>query len=248
MYVDADDCWLANNVLSVYDDYLSKYDVDFVDAREYKNIRQDYYTNTLHTFQYKYYSPVSSTDRLLVSKNLCSVWLSCYKRSYLLDKSLWFAENVCFEDTDWRIRCVSQAESIGIIDINFYGYRSNPSATTKVHNKKLLYDSFLALERLYDWVNNTDLKKENSENILYRIIRNIIDNIKYGRRFRLSDCCDVFCNINKMSIKNIRFESLNDRLLFCIMKNLPIVLMLPLRIKYKIGQIVLFIKNRYVKN
>lgn len=239
MFVDADDCWLANNVLSVYGEYMSKYDVDFIDVRECKEIKHDYHADTLQTFQYKYYTPISSTDRILVSDNLCSVWSSCYKRSYLCDKSLWFAENVCFEDTDWRIRCVSQTERIGLIDLNYYGYRCNPLATTKVYNKKLLYDNFLALDRLYDWVNGVNLKKENSEIILYRIKQNIIDNIKYGRCFKLRDCCDVFCSINKMSIKDIRFEGYNERLLFCIMKNVPIVIMLPLRIKYIIGQKVI---------
>lgn len=243
MFVDSDDCWLANNVLSVYHDYMSKHEVDFVDAWEYKDIKSGFTIDTVYKRSYTYSAPVSSNERLIVSKNLCSVWLSCYKRNYIIEKKLWFAEKVCFEDTDWRIQCVSQANKIGIIDFVYYGYRCNPMSTTNVGNKKLLKDSFEALNRLYEWVYGIDIQRTNIENIIYRIKRNIIDNIKYGRKFELKDSCSVFCSIKKMPIATISFDRKIDNLLFWTMKNIPLVLMLPLRAKYLMGQWWLYFKQ-----
>lgn len=87
MFVDSDDCWLANNVLSVYHDYMSKHEVDFVDAWEYKDIKSGFTIDTVYKRSYTYSAPVSSNERLIVSKNLCSVWLSCYKRNYIIEKN-----------------------------------------------------------------------------------------------------------------------------------------------------------------
>lgn len=238
MFVDADDCWLANNVLPVFDEYMSKYDVDFVDAREYETILPDFHSNTLKQLHNIFNTPISSMDRFLDGKNLYSAVLSCYKRCFLYDKSLWFAENVCFEDTDWRIRCISQSKNIGLIDFYFYGYRYNSMSTTNVHNRKLLYDNFYALTRVYDWLQNAEIQPELFEVILLLIKNNIIVNIKNGRKFRLNVSCGVFRGLKKMSINNIHYECYSTNLLFYSIRNFPIIIMLPLRFKFLFGQML----------
>lgn len=232
MFVDSDDVWLRKDVLSTFTRFFeSAKDVSFVEASDYKSIEYDEMPDLSVSDGAKELNPryVTSTERLHISKNLCTCCLSCYKKEYLLDRKLWFAEGVYFEDLDWRLRCVAMADKIAMIDFLFYGYRHNPRSTTLNHNGKLLYDNISASKRMLRWIDEHPgvLKDADVRNIKGRAYRDI-PKFKFTRLFTIRDNRRAFKQVEGMRITDVK-ASTKDRFLFQVMTHVPSLVYLPIR-------------------
>lgn len=216
----------------------------FIEASDYLGIDDAYELSDgsnsttdadLHSLRY-----LTSTMRLAVSKNLCACWLSCYKREFLLRENLLFAEGVCFEDTDWRLKCVALAESIVMFDFVFYGYRSNPQSTTTVYSDKLLHDNIAALKRILAWTEVTaGLKPSDIRNIKGRMHSNIVSDILYSRNFTIKGSHKAFKQVAGLKITDID-ASWKEKALFYVATHTPALLYVPIR-----GMVLL---KRWIKN
>ncbi len=231
LFVDADDMWLRRDVLSTFARFLANSeDVSFVEASDYKGVGFDEVpelsASDAPELNARY---VTSTERLLVSKNLCACWLSCYKKEFLLDSELRFAEGVCFEDLDWRMRCVAMADRIAVIDFLFYGYRNNPQSTTLVHNGKLLKDNLAASVRMFRWIDEHPgaLKEADERIIKWRDYRDVAK-FKFTRLFTLRDNRVAFKQIEGLRVSGVE-AGLADRMLFQVMTHVPSLVYVPVR-------------------
>ncbi len=235
MYVDADDMWLRKDVLSTFARFLaSSEDVSFVEASDYRGIGFDDRPQLSDSDGKKnlHARYVTSTERLHVSKNICTCWLSCYKKEYLLDHELWFAEGVCFEDTDWRLRCVAMADRIAMVDFLFYGYRYNPQSTTTVYNGKLLKDNIAASLRMLKWIDGHPgvLKDTDVRNIKGRAYLDISKG-KFTRHFTLYDNHMAFKQVEGIHIDGVD-ASAREKVMFHVMTHLPSLVYVPMRVGY----------------
>ena len=72
-------------------------------------------------------------------------WRALYKRDFLLSNSLFFAENVMYEDTDWSLRLFMFAKTVIHYSISPYVYRVNSSSITGIPDnpQKLAWKMYL---------------------------------------------------------------------------------------------------------
>ena len=231
MFVDSDDVWIREDVLSTFIQIFKISEkISFAESSDYEVIGSD--DLKIHTksanitnFSLEY---LTSTERIHISKNLCTCWLSCYQKDYLLINELFFAEGVFYEDTDWRLMCVAKADKIAMVDFVFYGYRSNPHSTTMVYTSKLQYDGIAALKRILNWVHNTSgLKNADVQKIKERVFCDIVK-IKSVRHYRMSDSYLAFKQVAGMHIFGVK-TNIRQRFLFWIMTHTPALVYIPIR-------------------
>lgn len=149
VFLDSDDCWQYTNVLTTFRRIIRESHADVVDnGSEYNYIdcnqdialsRYDGTAEYRHTDTYElingddfFFGPVQAF----------------YSRQLILDHDVWFADNVQYEDIDWRMRIVYHARNIVRTDIPFYCYRINPASTLNSNNARLQHDRVSCYRRL----------------------------------------------------------------------------------------------------
>lgn len=121
------------------------------EAQDAEMLLFDYATVTNGKSQQVVYPKI--VNRVMSGENLLSQvheqWYTCiptawnklYKRDFLMPNSLFFAENVMYEDTDWSFRLLTLAKRIKYLDFSAYCYRQNPQSITSAcpTPEKMLY-------------------------------------------------------------------------------------------------------------
>lgn len=64
--------------------------------------------------------------------DLVTAWRKLYKRQFLIDNSIHFAEHIMFEDNDYAIVAFANAQRVKHIALCVYHYRNNPNSITRV--------------------------------------------------------------------------------------------------------------------
>lgn len=64
--------------------------------------------------------------------DLVTAWRKLYKRQFLIDNSIHFAEHIMFEDNDYAIVAFANAQCVKHIALCVYHYRNNPNSITRV--------------------------------------------------------------------------------------------------------------------
>lgn len=64
--------------------------------------------------------------------DLVTAWRKLYKRQFLLDNNIQFAEHIMFEDNDYAIEAFAYAQRVKHIPSVAYYYRNNPNSITRV--------------------------------------------------------------------------------------------------------------------
>lgn len=109
-----------------------------------------------------------------------SIWNRTYKRTFLIDKSIFFPENMYWEDFDHSLKTILYAERIMSVSTAFYNYRINPSSVmnTLKNNVNMiaLFDSTIRLGgMLVDFSSEVEM-----------IDKQIAENIKIGGVWRIN--------------------------------------------------------------
>ena len=65
-------------------------------------------------------------------KNHITAWSKVYRKSFLIENNIWFAENVMYEDNDYAIKVYSLAKRCMYISENLYLPRVNSGALSIV--------------------------------------------------------------------------------------------------------------------
>lgn len=91
-----------------------------------------------------------------------AVWLNAYKNSFLKENELTFKKGILHEDEDFTPRAFLKAGKIVSTRLFFYHYviRENSITTNPDRRKNAcdLYDTFVSLERLYEEINDRQLR------------------------------------------------------------------------------------------
>lgn len=94
---------------------------------------------------------VSGIEHFLKNRVNWSPCISFYRRKFLIEKNLFFQENVFFEDIDWAIRTQVLAGTIRTIPVIIYNYYLNPTGQTRTNpSYRKIHDWFLMGERIMD--------------------------------------------------------------------------------------------------
>lgn len=64
--------------------------------------------------------------------DLITAWRKLYKRAFLIDNNIQFAEHIMFEDNDYAVVAFANAQRVKHIAFNAYYYRNNPGSITRV--------------------------------------------------------------------------------------------------------------------
>jgi glycosyltransferase involved in cell wall biosynthesis len=119
-------------------------------------------------------------------------WRKIYRRSFLLDNNLMFADRVMYEDVDYSINMFAIAQKVKHLDFAPYYYRNNSTSITKsaITPVHLKYWILLVLR-----CNKLQVNYENNKNIDPRFVEIIDVFIKY-------QVGSVIEHLRKFDIKN----------------------------------------------
>ena len=108
-------------------------------------------------------------------KNHITAWCKVYKKSFLLENNIHFAEHIMYEDNDYALKVYSSAKKCMHISENLYLYRVNNDSITRIkYNSQHILYWMLLNKRLISL--NKDFKKSNYDyryiSLTYNFIRN----------------------------------------------------------------------------
>lgn len=76
-------------------------------------------------------------ERFIWYHDLVTAWRKIYKRSFLIDNKITFAEQIMFEDVDYALRVFAKAKRVRHIGLIGYKYRFNENSITRIkHNSQ----------------------------------------------------------------------------------------------------------------
>lgn len=129
MFIDSDD-FVDDNVLGrlcsiAEQDDLDVLHFDYEVFPEKKNLRKVGSTEIMT-------GPDMFFDkRFIWFHDLVTAWRKLYKRTFLLENRISFAEHIMFEDNDYAILVFANALKVRHTQINAYHYRNNPDSITR---------------------------------------------------------------------------------------------------------------------
>ena len=235
LFLDADDCFLYRNTLSLLFLYLSQNSCcDVLQSSSYQDIAaNDYCKMDMYNHPLKEITIYKAEEYLSLKNFSYSVIFSCYKRSLLLNNHLFFRENVVFEDSDWSIMSIYNAQYIGLISFPYYGYRSNPDSITRKPRKSTFIDNIQGIISIYNFLYSGISISENCLHIcLDRVKKSIFSYIMISRNYNILDSLYCISILNRSKLMNVSLYTLNIReyLFLLVLKYCPILIIVPTRI------------------
>jgi glycosyltransferase involved in cell wall biosynthesis len=149
-FIDQDDYWEANVVERIFKSINCASQtpdmvmLDYSFHKGAKTIPRQYIKNTSKVY--------SGLDFIKNEELTWAPWGYFYRRNFLLENGLKFAEHVRLEDADFAIRCISHAKIIYFLPISLVHYSVTPSSTTNISNssREVVNDLFLECCRMFD--------------------------------------------------------------------------------------------------
>lgn len=119
--------------------------------------------------------PYSDRDPLLMSgkeafvsffnPRECYVWRTLYRRSFLIDNSIYFIPGIYFEDIPFTTECYLKAKNCLSLPLLFYIYRQHSNTITSSINKKKLSDFNIVIEYLWNLKRRFSLTGEEAKKL-----------------------------------------------------------------------------------
>lgn len=153
MFIDSDD-WLTDGSLAKVADALMDEDILCFNAKKYLESTGVYLDNQLPIFD----SAISGWEyfnrqRLIPTEiHFVCIWQRAYKRSFLLDNNLYFADGILrAEDDLFTTMAMYYAKSLRVIPDYVYVYRVREQSITTTVNIHRWYDSLRVQEIIADF-------------------------------------------------------------------------------------------------
>lgn len=233
LFLDADDK-LKPGALAVLDEELSinKPDIIMFNADVFEDISKKFVNSPYKREQIKNNKIISGREYFVhyyLEKMLGTICLCIFKRMYLKNNSLWFAENQIYEDVLFFFQSLMKADTVKTVEKDLYirRIRSNSIMTSEVKAKNIENMLFLQEETykfLTGLVDTSDKGFLISLGLYSQIVTNMVAEI--------IDKCKV---INKEERKNYYYKSNITFLyvIFMLTKKVQSVT-LPMLVKYQI--------------
>ena len=134
-----------------------------------------------------------------------AAWLNLYNRNYLVDNGLFFKKGILHEDEQWTPRVFLKAKKVKYIKFPFYYYIIRKDSITKAKDKTKngidLINTCYELEKIYEELEDIELKKLLNDNLARIFLQAIDDGDFYSNQYK--DLYNKMFLIGKpLSIKN----------------------------------------------
>jgi glycosyltransferase involved in cell wall biosynthesis len=153
-FIDGDD-FVDEDYLSYFVNLAENTDSDFCISKYCYKKRGEQQTQDLRT---EVYSNLDATALLLSDVVVVGCWNKIYKRSFLLENSIWFNEDLFYgEGLQFITTCALKAPCTGVGNKKVYYYRRNnaASATTKFNIDSVL-NGEKSIDRIEAGINETN--------------------------------------------------------------------------------------------
>lgn len=225
-FVDSDDSWRYDNVISTLIPICDQQDLDILQSSKFLDIGEhDTHPLERNSFDsdLKIYG---REDYLRLREFSYAVIFSIYKTSIIKDKK--FREGVVFEDSDWPISAiwsVGKTGKIGRICWAYYCYRSNPNSTTHKPRLSTYYDNvkgIVSIVRLLDLYDDMDSFTRCA--CMNRVKTSMLSWIGISRNYRVNESVKVFSFAKKEGLLDLRFPRLShtDRFMLVMIRYTPL--------------------------
>lgn len=177
LFIDSDDYWNTQTVLTKINEHISMYDVDIVQFGQAKYYNCDKKTLFGANRNLSQYNGAKNEDviKTLVEKgnltiSACSMAVS---REFIINNDIYFVVGKRTEDLEWAIRLYTCGPKWAFIDDVFYIYRiQRDGSVTATIDYKHLCDYCWMLEKSLEHINTCDevVKKPLMSYIMYQVI------------------------------------------------------------------------------
>lgn len=154
IFVDSDDYWSSNDLLTyVADNTFDKNNRNIV-AWGYEKVRDDNYECN-HNINVQKYN-VNYDYKYLIKSNkiFASAWYLALPRIMFESNDLFFEENVVSEDIEWFARVLLKISDIIYLDGKFYAYRQRKGSISNVTTEKTIKDLKNHINKIIDMDSN----------------------------------------------------------------------------------------------
>ncbi len=154
IFVDSDDYWSSNDLLTyVADNTFDKKNRNIV-AWGYEKVRDDNYKCNQHIDIQKY--NINDDYKYLIKSNkiFASAWYLALPRIMFESNDLFFEENVVSEDIEWFARVLLKMSDIIYLDGKFYAYRQRKGSISNVTTEKTIKDLKNHINKIIDMNSN----------------------------------------------------------------------------------------------
>lgn len=188
MFVDSDD-YIRENACETFFKYTEKYDVDIIvgdmlgDAN-YSNRKELAAEGVISGQEFLYKCLKNNTYDIVP-------WLKIIRRTFFVEKNLFFYEGCYYEDQEFTLRLLLQKSHVLKVEYPFYFYRENLSSTTHVHERKKGLDCIKIIRAMIQQIE----KEKYSEEIM-----ECADNVIAMSIYHFST---VYMNMDREDQKNI---------------------------------------------
>ena len=129
-------------------------------------------------------------SRFIWYHDLITAWRKLYKREFLIDNNIQFAEHIMFEDNDYAIIAFAKAKRVKHISTSMYYYRNNPESITRVKYTSEHIGYWLDLCHRLIRIKNMFIREKNDERFLVLIATWI--------RYHISNSINIYLQMDDM--------------------------------------------------
>lgn len=225
MFVDADDCLIYQNTLSIL--------LRCVENSSPTIVRSAVFCKFPHDASYQEIKGVYSKDVSYSALDFvqwrkstlfgCSACATLYKRTFLLDNNLYFRENVLYEDTDWVQKALFYAESITFVDFTYYGYRQSLNSTTRGHTIAAFEGNVEGVIETYRFFEGKELEVSFRLFLNERFIKTCINLLKMSCDYSISESYMILKKLNGTGLTNLRGSNVLWNLVLILMNFMPLL-------------------------
>ena len=241
LYVDADDFWRYDNVLTIFDYVIDSCNCNVV-------------RSTSALVSVKSYNPqtgfigdicpskVDGREYFKADGFSYDVCSAVYKKEFLLKNNIRFVEGMVFEDTAWNTMLMYYAGTITLIDFPFYGYYINPNSTTRLYNNIAPFRdnarSCIEVRKVLSYFNDEAFVSKGYD----RIKGTLVSLVRQSRNYPVVQTTEIMMWLRHNGLlENTSYNlSLKERCLFFSMKYFPRGLMFIVRL-------LMLLKRRLIK-
>ena len=158
IFLDSDDYWIDNEILSKLLKIAEQYNADVVRG-EYIRISGDSYEERIYSSSKIYYNIVVDEAQFLehIIRRDFFIWLAMFKKSKIEHVKV-NPQRAFLEDMEFWIQTLTQPLKCVAIPEKFYGYRQNPNSITNTQNIKKTVESFSICEVFNEYQTRSDNK------------------------------------------------------------------------------------------
>lgn len=219
IFVDSDDYWSSNDLLTyVADNTFDKKNRNIV-AWGYEKVRDDNYKCNQHIDIQKY--NINDDYKYLIKSNkiFASAWYLALPRIMFESNDLFFEENVVSEDIEWFARVLLKMSDIIYLDGKFYAYRQRKGSISNVTTEKTIKDLKNHINKIIDMNSNGKMQIYLAEQISnFYIILSHYNNYK----IELNYAKEIY-SFSKLSVRK-RSKIINLIIKFFGIKNAMLII------------------------